>query len=100
MNQKKVYLSSLIIGNLLLIASQKILALPPVDDIPEEVLRTEIILEARSPIDGRPVTPSEYAQLKEEKAKSPYPPQINSKIRNLVFLLQIRKFVKTIFPFL
>jgi hypothetical protein len=100
MNQKKVYLSCLIIGNLLLIASQKSLALPPTDDIPEEVLRTEIILEARSPIDGTPLTPSEYAQLKEENAKSPYPPQINSKIRNLVFLLQIRKFVKTIFPFL
>ncbi|MFM7440141.1 MAG: hypothetical protein ACKO2V_16355 [Snowella sp.] len=100
MNQKKVYLSCLIASSLLLIASQKSLALPPADDIPEEVLRTEIILEARSPIDGRPLTASEYAQLQEEKAKSPYPPQINSKIRNLVFLLQIRKFVKTIFPFL
>ena len=100
MNQKKVYLSSLIIGNLLLIATQKSLALPPVDDIPEEVLRTEIILEARSPIDGKPLTASEYAQLKEEKAKSPYPPQINSKIRTIVFLLEIRRFVKTVLPFL
>jgi hypothetical protein len=100
MNQKKVYLSCLIASSLLLIASQKSLALPPADDIPEEVLRTEIILEARSPIDGRPLTASEYAQLNEEKAKNPYPPQINSKIRNLVFLLEIRRFVRTVLPFL
>ena len=88
------------IGGILLATNQKSLALPPADDIPEEVLRTEIILEARSPIDGRPLTASEYAQLQEEKAKSPYPPQINSKIRTIVFLLQILDFVRTTVPFL
>lgn len=87
-------------GGILLATNQKSLALPPSDDIPEEVLRTEIILEARSPIDGKPLTASEYAQLQEEKAKSPYPPQINSKIRTIVFLLQILKFVRTTVPFL
>ena len=50
MNRKIVYLS-LVTGGMLLIAHQKSLALPPPDYIPEEVLRTEIILEARSPID-------------------------------------------------
>ena len=99
MNRKIVYLS-LVTGGMLLIAHQKSLALPPPDDMPEEVLRTEIILEARSPIDGKPLTASEYAQLQEEKAKSPYPPQINSKIRTIVFLLEIRRFVKTVLPFL
>jgi hypothetical protein len=99
MNRKIVYLS-LITGGILLIAHQKSLALPPPDDIPEEVLRTEIILEARSPIDGRPLTASEYAQLQEENSKSPYPPQINSKIRTIVFLLQILDFVRTTVPFL
>lgn len=94
-----IYLT-LIIGGILLATNQKSLALPTPDDIPEEVLRTEIILEARSPIDGRPLTASEYAQLQEEKAKSPYPPQINSKIRTIVFLLEIRRFVKTVLPFL
>ena len=100
MNKKQAYLSCLITSSLLLITSQKSLALPPADDIPEEVLRTEIILEARSPIDGRPLTASEYAQLQEESSKSPYPPQINSKIRTIVFLLEIRRFVKTVLPFL
>ena len=94
-----IYLT-LIIGGILLATNKKSLALPPPDDIPEEVLRTEIILEARSPIDGRPLTPSEYAQLQEEKAKSPYSPQLNSKIRTIVFLLEIRRFVKTVLPFL
>lgn len=99
MNKNIIYLG-LITGGILLISGQKNLALPPPDDLPEEVLRTEIILEARSPIDGKPLTAVEYAELKEKKAESPYPPQINSKIRTLVFLLQIRKFVKTIVPFL
>lgn len=94
-----IYLT-LMMGGILLATNQKSLALPPSDDIPEEVLRTEIILEARSPIDGKPLTASEYAQLQEENAKSPYPPQINSKIRTIVFLLQILDFVKTTVPFL
>ncbi len=38
-------------------------ALPPPEDLPEEILRTEIITEARSPIDGQPITPAEYIQL-------------------------------------
>jgi len=36
-------------------------ALPPPEDLPEEILRTEIITEARSPIDGQPLTAAEYA---------------------------------------
>ena len=39
------------------------IALPPPEDLPEEILRTEIITEARSPIDGQPITPAEYAKL-------------------------------------
>ncbi len=38
-------------------------ALPPPEDVPEEILRTDIITEARSPTDGQPITPAEYAQL-------------------------------------
>ena len=100
MGKKIFYLSylSLITGGLLLLGNQKNLALPPPDDIPEEVLRTEIIIEARSPIDGTPLTAVEYDQLKEELATSPYPPEINPKIRTIIFLLQIRKFLKTVIP--
>ena len=73
-------------------------ALPPPEDIPEEVLRTEIIIEGRSAIDGKPVTAAEYAEIQEKLSQSPYPPQIDSKLRNLIFLLKIRKMLKTFVP--
>ena len=75
------------------------LALPPATDIPEEVLRTEIILEGRSPIDGKLLSASEYEELKAELAQSSNDPQINSDIKELIFLLQLRKALKTIIPF-
>jgi hypothetical protein len=74
------------------------MALPPPEDIPEEVLRPEIILEGRSPIDGKPLTAAEYLELKQTIATSPFPPTLNPKIRQLVFLLQIRKMLKTFVP--
>lgn len=77
-----------------------VLALPPADDIPEEVLRTEIITEGRSPIDGQPLSAAEYALLEEQLAQSPYAPEINPKIRHLIFLLRVRKVIKTFVPFL
>lgn len=78
---------------------QKVMALPPQEDIPEEILRTEIILAARSPIDGKVVTPAEYAQLEAQMEISP-PPRLNAAIRDQFFLLQIRKVLLEIFPFL
>jgi hypothetical protein len=74
-------------------------ALPPPEDIPEEVLRTEIITEARSPIDGQPLTAAEYAQIRAQLAESPFPPQVDSNIQQLIFLLNVRKFLKTFTPF-
>ncbi len=84
---------------LVVLFSPSSLALPPPEDIPEEILRTEIILEARSPVDGRPLSAAEYAQLQAQLAQSPYPQQLNSEVRQLIFLLQIRKLFKTITPF-
>lgn len=74
-------------------------ALPPPEDIPEEILRTEIILEGRSPIDGKPLTAAEYAEIEAKLAQSPYPSKLNSDIEELIFLLQLRKFFKTVIPF-
>ncbi|MCJ8279630.1 MAG: hypothetical protein MJK14_06775 [Rivularia sp. ALOHA_DT_140] len=76
-----------------------VIALPPKEDIPEEILRTEIILEARSPIDGKAVSTAEYAQLQAQIKKRPYPPQLSTKVRETVFLLRLRKILKTLFPF-
>jgi len=78
---------------------QSALALPPPQDKPESILRTEIILDGRSPIDGRPLNASEYVLLQEELGISAYPPQINPQVRQLIVLLRLRKFIKTIIPF-
>ncbi|MBE9209791.1 hypothetical protein IQ244_25520 [Nostoc sp. LEGE 06077] len=76
-----------------------VMALPPPDDIPEEILRTEIIIDARSPIDGKPISAAEYAELQAQLQKVP-PPELNTKLRQTVFLLRIRKTLLQLFPFL
>jgi hypothetical protein len=76
-----------------------VMALPPQADIPEEILRIEIILAARSPIDGKILTPAEYAELQAQIQISP-PPRLSSGIRDKVFLLQLRKALIQLFPFL
>lgn len=75
-----------------------VIALPPIDDIPEEILRNEIILEARSPIDGKKLTPSEYAQLQIQMQTNP-PPRLNPKIRDQIFLLRLRKVLLQLFRY-
>jgi hypothetical protein len=76
-----------------------VIALPPQEDIPEEILRTEIITEGRSPVDGKLLPAAEYAELQAQLQVIP-PPKLNSKIREQVFLLQLRKVLQQIFPFL
>lgn len=79
--------------------AQPALGLPPPDDVPEEVLRTEIITEARSPIDGKPLSASEYAQLQAQLAERAFPPQLDPKVREVIFLLRLRHFLRTVTPF-
>ncbi len=77
------------------------LALPPAMDTPEEVLRTEIILDARSPIDGQPMTPADYAELQNQLNTSVEQPiELSDKLVNTVKLLKLRKFVKKFLPFI
>ncbi len=75
------------------------LALPPAEDLPEEILRTEIILEGRSPVDGRPLSAAEYENLQVQLTQNRFSPQVDPDIQQLIFLLQIRKLIKTIIPF-
>jgi hypothetical protein len=83
-----------------LIESLPAWGLPPPEDTPEEVLRTEIIIEARSPIDGNPLTAAEYAELKAQlEGRQPPDPQVNPKLRELIFLLQLRHQIRQILPF-
>ncbi|ELR96415.1 hypothetical protein [Gloeocapsa sp. PCC 73106] len=78
--------------------AQSVLSLPPPSDIPEEILRGEIVLEGRSPIDGKPVTLSEYVQLQEQLAQSRFPPNLSPEVRHQIFLLQLLKFLRTFTP--
>jgi hypothetical protein len=77
----------------------KAVALPPPDDVPEEVSRTEIITEARSPLDNQPLTAAEYAVLEERLATSAYPPQIAPRIRQLIALRRLQKLLQILIPF-
>ncbi len=73
-------------------------ALPPPEDIPEEVARTEIITEARSPLDGSPVTAAEYAEQIAFLQTAPYPPIAPRQFRDLVTILRIRRFLRPFLP--
>ncbi|MGB3239760.1 MAG: glutathione S-transferase [Geitlerinemataceae cyanobacterium] len=87
------------LGLVLGVCTQAI-ALPPPEEIPEEILRTEIITEARSPIDGTSLTAAQYAQLQEQLQTSPSPPSVSPDIEQTVFLLRLLKFFRTLLPFL
>jgi hypothetical protein len=75
--------------------------LPPENDIPEEVLRAEIITEARSPIDGKALSATEFAelvvttqrQLEDADARAA---ARDPQYKELIFLLRLRGFLKSI----
>ncbi len=73
-------------------------ALPPPSDVSEEILRTEILTEARSPVDGKPLTAAEYVLLQGRLQSEPSP-KIDPQIEELIFLLRIRRAIRTIIPF-
>ncbi len=99
---RKLYLSSgvgVLVG-LMPVSVQPAVSLPPPEEIPEEVLRTEIITEARSPVDGKPLTAAEYAQLQAQLQARPIAPQLSPKVRETILLLRLRRVIRTILPFL
>jgi hypothetical protein len=83
--------------------------LPPPSDVPEEILRTEIITQARSPIDGEAIAPAEYAALIENLEPvgvNLLPPQAATTAsigvsgeENITNILPIRDLLRAIFPF-
>jgi hypothetical protein len=89
-----------IILGLMLVSIETAVSLPPPEDTPEEVLRTEIILEARSPVDGKPLTAAEYAELQAQLQTRPAPPPLNPIVQDRIFLLRLRKTFRTFLPFL
>jgi hypothetical protein len=95
------FVLSIITGVGLLNPISAVQSLPPPDDPPEEILRTEIITEARSPIDGRPLTPAEYAELQAALEAGPEQfSRVDPKLQEIIVLLRLRRTIRTFFPFL
>jgi hypothetical protein len=87
--------------SLLLNWAESAIALPPPEDQPEEVLRSDVITGARSPLDGQALTATEYAELQAEiQTLPPSRPQVAPKVENTIRLLRLRKFLRTVFPFI
>ena len=57
------------------------------------------LAKGRSPITGEALTAAEYAQLEAELAIGS-PPLLSQRIRYIIFLLEFRRAVKPIVPFL
>ena len=73
------------------------------EDTPEEVLRTEIYTDARSPIDGTQLSAAEYAELMEKlRSLDNIPPEdlVSPKVREVIDLLKLRKFLRQFIPFI
>lgn len=98
MNKTLLCLSLGLVCNLLPSVTPSGCALPPPEDIPEEVLRTEIVTEARSPWNGEPLTAAEYTELRSQLEEPGFAPAVSPKLRQLIFLLRIRKTINTLSP--
>jgi hypothetical protein len=74
----------------------------PLDaDIPEEVLRAEIITEARSPINGKALSASDFAELvvktkQQLDRDDAIAATTNSKFKEALLLLRLRGFLKSV----
>lgn len=72
-------------------------------EIPEEVLRTEIYVEAMSPVDGQLLSAAEYLELEAdlEKSVQNIPPRllVSDKLQNLIDLLKLRRLIRQVVPF-
>lgn len=76
------------------------IVLPPPDDLPEEVLRLEIITEVRSPIDGKPMSAADYAEWQAQQQENPHPElSLPTDVRQGILLLQIRRALRSLWPF-
>jgi len=77
--------------------------IPISEDLPEEVLRTEIYTEARSPVDGSLLSATEYIELDQslQERINDIPPRllVSEKLQRLIDLLKLRKLIRQVIPF-
>ena len=70
-------------------------------DIPEEVLRAEIITEARSPIDGKALSAQDFAELvvntkQQLDRDDAIAATTNPKFKEAILLLRLRGFLRSV----
>jgi hypothetical protein len=75
--------------------------LPSTADIPEEVLRAEIIIEARSPIDGTALSANDFAELvvntkQELDRDNAIAATSNPRFKETLQLIRLRSFLKSV----
>ncbi|GAB4139121.1 MAG: hypothetical protein Fur0046_14120 [Cyanobacteria bacterium J069] len=76
-------------------------ALPPPEDVPEEVLRTQIVLEGRSPATGQPLTASQQAvQQRDRQTALDQPRDLPPQVQQIVILLKLRRLLRPVLPFI
>jgi hypothetical protein len=75
------------------------MALPPPTDVPEEVLRAEVIIEARDRL-GQSIGPGAYAQLQQTiDRRNQDNPQISEDLQSLLLQLRLLSVIKSVIPF-
>lgn len=73
---------------------------PPAEETPEEVLRLEEPGYGNSAVSGERLSLGDYARLQSELQEvQKTEPKISPQLQNLIFLLKIRKFLRTFVPF-
>lgn len=74
--------------------------LPPPEDVPEEVLRTQIVLEGRSPATGEPLTAGEHAaqQASRRDLLENQPRELPPQVQQIVILLKLRRVLRPVLP--
>jgi hypothetical protein len=76
-------------------------SLPLDDDIPEEILRAEIITEARSPMTGKALSAAEFAELvvtakQQIELDDALVATSHSKFKETLFLIRVRGFLRSV----
>lgn len=90
----------MLLGVALLLPARPAISLPPPEDPPEEILRTQVITAARSPLDGEPLSPADYAALTASLQDPNRVGTVPADLERLIRLLQVRRVIKPILPFI
>lgn len=75
------------------------IALPPPEDLPEEVLRVEMLVESRDGM-GQPIDAGTYAQIQQAvNRRNQDNPQVAEELQSLLLQLRLLNLIKSLVPF-